>query len=369
MLQTHSANGSRCRRLIGLTAAWCIVLWAGGCASTKYVHEAVIPGDPPICNRLQPGPDVMPRELAKVAMPDYVIEPPDVLLIEAVKVVPLPPYRINTLDVLALQVAGTLPDRPLVGQFEVEPGGTFNLGPPYGSVKIVGMTIPEATQGDRGATCADVVQEPIVSLSLIETSGNQQIAGEHIVGPDGKVTLGVYGKVFVAGMTQEQAKDAIESHLAKFLEAPEVSVDIFGYNSKVYYIITQGAGLGDGVVRFPITGNETVLDAIAQINGLDTVSSKKIWIARPAPKGSGCDHILPVDWYGITQRADTATNYQLYPGDRLFVAEDKLVAFDTFISKVTAPFERIFGFTLLGNSTVRTLQGGQGRRGSGTGGF
>ena len=122
------------------------------------------------------------------------------------------------------------------------------------------------------------------------------------------------------------------------------------------------------MVRFPITGNETVLDAIAQINGLDTVSSKKIWIARPAPKGSGCDHILPVDWYGITQRADTATNYQLYPGDRLFVAEDKLVAFDTFISKVTAPFERIFGFTLLGNSTVRTLQGGQGA-GSGTGGF
>ncbi len=135
-----------------------------------------------------------------------------------------------------------------------------------------------------------------------------------------------------------------------------MSVDIFGYNSKVYYIITQGAGLGDGVVRFPITGNETVLDAIAQINGLDTVSSKKIWIARPAPKGSGCDHILPVDWYGITQRADTATNYQLYPGDRLFVAEDKLVAFDTFISKVTAPFERIFGFTLLGSSTMSTLR-------------
>jgi len=367
MLQKASANGSCRGRRIGAMTAWSIVLLAGGCHCTKYVHEAVIPGQPPSCNRLPPGPDVMPRELAKVAMPDYIIEPPDVLLIEAVKVVPLPPYRIATLDVLALEVVGTLPDRPLIGQYEVDPGGGIDLGQPYGVVKIKGMTIDEATKAIK-EQLRRVVQEPIVSLSLIETSGNQQIAGEHIVGPDGKVTLGVYGKVFISGMTQDQAKKAIEAHLGKFLESPEVSVDVFGYNSKVYYIITQGAGLGDGVVRFPITGNETVLDAVAQVNGFDTVSSKKIWIARPAPIGSGCDHILPVDWYGITQRADTSTNYQLYPGDRLFVAEDKLVALDTFISKVTAPIERVFGFTLLGNSTVRTLSGGQGA-GSGTGGF
>jgi polysaccharide biosynthesis/export protein len=370
MLQTRRANGSCRGQHIAVAAALCVVSWAGGCQCSKYVHEATIPGNPPCCDRLPPAPDIMPRELAKVAMPDYVIEPPDVLLIEAVKVVPLPPYRIGTLDVLALQVAGTLPDRPLVGQYEVEPGGGINLGPPYGIVKVLGMTIPEATQALE-KQLRNVVQEPIVSLSLVETSGNQQIAGEHIVGPDGMVTLGVYGKVFIAGMTQDQAKRAIESHLARYLEAPEVSVDIYGYNSKVYYIITQGAGLGDGVARFPITGNETVLDAIAQINGLESVSSKKIWIARPAPKGSGCDHILPVDWYGITQRADTATNYQLYPGDRLFVAEDKIVAFSTFLDKVTAPVERLFGFTLLGNSTVRTLQRGRGGSGfgSGTGGF
>ncbi len=326
----------------------------------------------PFCPRLAAAPDVMPRELSKVAIPDYIIEPPDVLLIEAVKVVPLPPYRVNTLDVLALEVAGTLPDRPLIGKFEVEPGGTINLGPPYGSVKIVGMTMAEATKAIE-EQLRRVVQEPIVTLNIVETVGNQQVSGEHIVGPDGKVTLGIYGKVFVAGMTQEQAKEAVESHLAKYLEEPQVSVDIFGYNSKVYYIITQGGGLGDGVARFPITGNETVLDAVSQINGLEPVSSKRIWIARPAPHGSGCDHVLPVDWYGITQRADTSTNYQLYPGDRLFVAEDKFVAAEAFISKVTAPVERVFGFILLGSSTMSNLRfwggGNSGFNNSGAGGF
>ncbi len=128
------------------------------------------------------------------------------------------------------------------------------------------------------------------------------------------------------------------------------------YNSKVYYVITQGAGLGDNVRRLPITGNETVLDAISQINGLSQVSSKKIWIARPAPHNFGCQQILPIDWDAITQGAQTATNYQILPGDRLFVAEDELVTFTNVMDKVTAPIERLAGILALGDSTIRGFQ-------------
>ena len=65
---------------------------------------------------------------------------------------------------------------------------------------------------------------------------------------------------------------------------------MFAYNSKVYYVITEGAGQGDLVARLPITGNETVLDAISQINGLSRLSSKNIWIARPTPSGRRLRH-------------------------------------------------------------------------------
>ena len=54
---------------------------------------------------------------------------------------------------------------------------------------------------------------------------------------------------------------------------------------------------------------------------------------------------------------DVTTNYQLMPGDRVYVAEDKWVAFDTKIAKVTAPFERIFGFSILGADTVTRFSG------------
>jgi polysaccharide export outer membrane protein len=258
--------------------------------------------------------------VTKITLPDYVIEPPDVLLIDAVRVVPRPPYRISSLDVLSIHVEGALPERPLTGQIQVEPGGTINLGPPYGTINVNGMTLEQATAAITRQLQV-TLREPVVTLLLEQTTGKQQIAGEHLVGPDGTVTLGTYGKVYVAGLTQGQAKAAIELHLSSVLERPEVAVDIAGYNSKVYYVIMQGAGLGDGVARFPITGNETVLDAISQVNGLEAVSSKHLWVARPSPYGA-CDQVLPVDWNAITQRADTATNYQLLPGDRLFIRKD-----------------------------------------------
>jgi hypothetical protein len=122
------------------------------------------------------------------------------------------------------------------------------------------------------------------------------------------------------------------------------------------------------MVRMPITGNETVLDAIAQLNGLPAQTSlRKIWIARPAPDEVGCEQILPVDWIAITDRASTATNYQILPGDRIHVKADSLIALDNALNKLLTPVERVFGVTLLGNSTVRSIQSAPSTAGTGTG--
>ena len=86
------------------------------------------------------------------------------------------------------------------------------------------------------------------------------------------------------------------------------------------------------------------------------MSSKRIWISRPAPKDTACDQILPVDWQAITRGASTATNYQLLPGDRIFIAEDRLLALNALITKVINPVERVFGFTLLSSQTIQFLQ-------------
>ena len=300
-------------------------------------------------------PAKMPaKELAKVTLPPYVIEPPDILLVDALRVVPKPPFRIQSFDTLQVIVEGTLLEQPINGLYVVEPGGMLDLGPSYGKVMVGGQSLEEA-QDAIFRHLKRVLREPQVSLTLAQAAGQQQIAGEHLVGPDGTINLGTYGTVYVTGLTLEQAKAAIEKHLAQHLDAPLVSVDVFSYNSKVYYVVTEGAGFGDQIARFPVTGNETVLDAVSQINGLSRLSSKDIWIARPAPSGVGCDQILPVDIDAILKGGSTATHYQVLPGDRVFIAQDQWVAFDSIVGKVTAPFERMFGFALLGSSAVQQI--------------
>jgi polysaccharide export outer membrane protein len=222
-----------------------------------------------------------------------------------------------------------------------------------------------------------VVEPPDILLIQGSTAISkplQPLQGQHLVRPDGTISMGIYGTLFVAGQTVEQIKTAIAVQLQSGLgeESPakkfslekiksELDVDVLAYNSKFYYIITDGGGYGAQVFRLPVTGNETVLDALAQVNGLPPVASKKhIWVARATPGDHEHPKILPVDWCGLTQRGSAATNYQIYPNDRIYVQSDALIRTDTLLAKFLSPIQRVFGATLLGATTVNTIKGGTG---------
>lgn len=354
------------RMMLNLMVAVLVATLLVGCRITHRHHYAAHDA------AHHPPPPDMPKELSKVALPVYTVEPPDILVIEAINIVPKQPYLLRSGDLISVFVpaAQTEPNDPISGPYPIQPGGVVNLGPNYGTVKVTGMRIEDAQAAIQGYLTQNHLKEASVSVSLLEMAGKQQIAGQHLVGPDGSITLGSYGSVPVVGLTLAQTKHVVEQHLRNFLEDPEVSVDVYAYNSKVYYVITEGAGTGDGVTRFPITGNETVLDALANINGTTEVSSKRIWIARPSPDG---EQVLPVDWKAVSALGTAATNYQIMPGDRIFVAEDCLVAYDTHMAKVLAPMERAAGFILLQTGLATRLSGkvlqGGGNPGQGGGGF
>lgn len=292
----------RGRLLLGMVLAVCGIL-PTGCVHTG--HQLAMPTPAVV-----PPPGAVPRELDKVTLPEYVIEPPDVLRIEAV------------------------------------------------------VREPDVNPDTKAKTPSDRLR----SLPL------QPVWGEYPVRPDGTVYLGVYGSVPVAGYTLRQAAAAIRETLARqaFAEAdglsPEyllVLVDVTQYNSKNYYVITDGGGNGEQVLKFPVTGSETVLDAMSNVGGLSPVSSKRnIWVARRCPTPDQADQILPVDWVGITQHGVTQTNYQLMPGDRVYVKAERLVTLDTRLARIISPVERLFGVTLLGTTTVNQIKG----RGFGFGG-
>jgi polysaccharide export outer membrane protein len=317
----------------------------------------------------------MPHELSTASLPPYVIEPPDVLLIDAVRLIPKPPYKVAPLDLLGIEVTNPLPNKPITGIFSVEADGSLNLGYNYGSVQVEGLTLPEVKAAIEKQLKLWLKPPFEVTVVLAETRALQQIRGPHLVRPDGTVGLGVYGSVYVDNLTIPEAKAAIENFLSQFLLKPEISVDVAGFNSKVYYVITDAA-VGDVVSRFPVTGKTTVLDAISQVNGLSQVSSKCVYLVRPTvavkkkgplaakihPSCSADDEeeagkldeeVYSVHWQDIVSRGDARTNYQVLPGDRIYVMAEPLIKTDVYVGLFLAPFERIFGTVGLGNSTVR----------------
>jgi protein involved in polysaccharide export with SLBB domain len=146
------------------------------------------------------------------------------------------------------------------------------------------------------------------------------VSGAHLVGPDGTINLGAYGQIVIAGKTLSDAREAVQQAMAQYAEAPQVEVDVVSYNSKFYYVVNAGGGSGDQIQRIPVTGKETVLDALSQVGGRPWPDDSVVWIARPALSGAGMGTVLPVQWQEIVHEGDTTTNYQVLPGDRIFVA-------------------------------------------------
>jgi polysaccharide export outer membrane protein len=275
------------RRIGGFLAV--AVLISAGCQTVKTPEEDIAKSN-------------IPREFTKVSMPDYIVEPPDLLLVEVLE---------------------ALPGRP--------------------------------------------------------------ISGERLVRPDGKISLGFYGEVYVAGLTTTEIKEKIILHLRKYLtddvlglwrieepapgekvdpdnpkmvkvdpkESDRVFVDVTSYNSKVYYV--QGDVAAPG--RMPITGNETVLDAINYAGGLlATAAPSNIRLVRPAPPGACCQQVLPVNLAAIVSGGDSTTNYQIMPGDRLMVYRDPIVRTTIFIDRLAAPFQTVVNSVLQYSFAARSAK-------------
>jgi len=277
-----------CTRLVHRRSGWLLALAAAlacGCQTVKTPEEKIAKSN-------------LPREFTKVSMPDYVVEPPDIVIVEVLE---------------------GLPGRP--------------------------------------------------------------IQGERLVRPDGKISLGFYGEVYVAGLTTDEIKEKVVLHLRKFLPDPvlglveeeqdretgevknrkEVSprdtdrvfVDVVAYNSKYYYV--QGDVAAPG--KMPITGNETVLDAINYAGGLIATSSpNNIRLVRPAPPGACCEQVLPVNLAAIISAGDPTTNYQLMPGDRLVVYRDPIIRTTIFIDRLAAPFQTVVNSVLTYSFAARSVK-------------
>lgn len=167
----------------------------------------------------------------------------------------------------------------------------------------------------------DYIIEPPDVLSVTITYPSRiaaDVDDQCLVGPDGRIgiPIGDCSSVFVTGLTISDAKQELQQEARKVDPEAEATVTIEHYNSKKMYLISETPG-GDNIVAMPFTGNDHVLDVLPHADASKPLSQANIWISRPRLNG---DQILPVDYEAITVHADPLSNYQLLPGDRVFVS-------------------------------------------------
>jgi protein involved in polysaccharide export with SLBB domain len=152
----------------------------------------------------------------------------------------------------------------------------------------------------------------------VELDAPVRLPPDQPVLPDGTIDLGRYGRPVVAGLTLPQVEARVREVIrGQDKEAADVAITVrlLAKPGKVFYVLGEVNAPG----AFPVTGHDTVLSAITQAGGpTRRASEQKIVLSRPTAP-DGCRVVLPVCYTNIVQYGDTTTNYQLLPGDRVFV--------------------------------------------------
>lgn len=178
---------------------------------------------------------------------------------------------------------------------------------------------PEALPKELSETVlAQYFLEPgdIVLVEPAKFDSPVRLPGDQPVQPDGSINLGQFGRINVVGQTIETVQAEIQSRIqATQSDCGPITVRLVDWQSKKFYVLGEVNSPGS----YQLDGDETVLDALVEAGGVTrSGNAHKIILSRPTPDGS-CRIVLPICYHQIVQLGDAGTNYQLLPGDRVFV--------------------------------------------------
>ncbi len=163
----------------------------------------------------------------------------------------------------------------------------------------------------------------VLAVEPADFNSPLRLPSDQTVLPDGSIELGRYGRPIVDGMTVAEIELEVQRIIRQHhpetdeesKEAYRVTVHMVQPESKVYYVLGEVNSPG----AFPVIGRETVLDAIIQAGGIGNRANRhRLILSRPSAPPA-CRTVLPICYDKIVQLGDATTNYQIQPGDRIYV--------------------------------------------------
>ena len=176
------------------------------------------------------------------------------------------------------------------------------------------------------------------------------------VDPDGQVDLPLIGQLVASGQTIEEFKSEVTRRLAKYVNAPRVSVNLITNKSSKISVLGQVNSPG---VR-ELSGPTTLVEALSQSGGLKTDAGSRVVVTREVsvgPLGLDGQHLdstglyetaeIPVDDVMLGRRP--SSNIVLKPGDVISVPKASIVY-------VLGDVHRSGGFPISAKSSMSVLQ-------------
>jgi polysaccharide biosynthesis/export protein len=141
----------------------------------------------------------------------------------------------------------------------------------------------------------------------------KDMSTDAVVRPDGQISLPLLNDLQAVGLTPDQLKASIEKAASKYVAEPNATVIVKAINSRKVHIV--GNVIKGGT--FPLAGDMTVLQLIAQAGGLqEWADSKKITVMR---KQDGKDVVLKFNYKDVVKQKNLQQNVLLKPGDTVIV--------------------------------------------------
>ena len=122
-------------------------------------------------------------------------------------------------------------------------------------------------------------QDDVVAITVWT---HDDLSGQYTVENDGTFSYPLIGRVQVAGLTLRGLETELIDLLADgLIRDPQVTVEVAEYRSRRIFVL--GAVLTPGA--YPLTGDETLIEALAGAGRTDAASSERVLIVRPRAAG------------------------------------------------------------------------------------
>lgn len=167
------------------------------------------------------------------------------------------------------------------------------------------------------------------------------------VSPDGKLTLPLLGRVYVAGKTTEEVEAELRVRAQEYYEDADVSVRVIGYASKKIFVFGEVSRPGP----YAYNGANTILATMAKAQPTRLADPTKVQVLRPNPDGEMVRK-MTVDLDKMVKQGDTLLDAVLEEGDIIYVPPTPLASVALGFQQLLLPFQPI-AQTVAGPSDIQ----------------